>query len=206
MKFLIKIDRIAAWILFIGLILYFISGYGMAKGIIDPVMAAKIHMQYLTYIILVAFALHTGFAIHLAFRRWQIWNAGTKIVLILFYLFFLIFFIWVDRFYTVNFNSTKSDVPAVQKEVIQNNQNSLPVTSEQASQKAFTMADLALFNGQNGQPSYVAVDGLVYDLSAVFRGGWHAAHFAGKDLTNEFYSKHAKNILSKYPPVGRLVK
>lgn len=204
MNYLIKIDRIAAWVLFIGLLLYFVSGYGMTKGIVDPALATKIHMQYLTYIILTAFTLHTGFAIHLAFRRWRIWNAGTKTVLIFFYLFLVTFFVAVDRFYIPE-NKAVTAAPTVQNNTIQNNQSTSTAPVGQAQQlKTFTVAELAQYNGQNGQPAYVAVDGLVYDLSVVFRGGWHATHFAGRDLTNEFYSRHAKNVLLKYPSIGRL--
>ena len=31
--------------------------------------------------------------------------------------------------------------------------------------KKFSKAELAKFDGQNGQPAYVAVDGTVYDVS-----------------------------------------
>ena len=99
MKYLVKIDRLAAWVLFLGLISYFITGYGMTKGIIDPVLATKIHVEILTYILLLAFVVHTSFAIHLAFKRWKIWNPVTKVLFVLFYAFFVLFFVWVDRFY-----------------------------------------------------------------------------------------------------------
>ena len=41
MKYWIKIDRFAAWVLLVGMTLYFISGYGMAKGIFDASLATK---------------------------------------------------------------------------------------------------------------------------------------------------------------------
>lgn len=204
MGYLIKIDRIAAWILFVGLLLYFVSGYGMTKGIIDPSLAAKIHTQYLTYIILAAFVTHTGFAIHMAFKRWQVWNAGTKTILILFYLVFSAFFIVVDRYYTPAYNAV-APAQAVQDSITPVSSSTTATNSPAPQVKTFSAAELAQYNGQNGQPSYVAVDGAVYDLTRVFRGGWHATHFAGKDLTGEFYSQHAKNILSRYPVVGKLV-
>ncbi len=39
--------------------------------------------------------------------------------------------------------------------------------------KTFTLEELKQFNGQNGQPAYVAVDGVVYDVSNV--GPWLVA-------------------------------
>ena len=74
MKYLIKIDRLAAWLLFICLLLYFITGFSMTKGFISPTLATKLHINYLSYFILVAFVIHTSFAIHLAFKRWHFWR------------------------------------------------------------------------------------------------------------------------------------
>ncbi|WP_019123744.1 cytochrome b5 domain-containing protein [Brevibacillus massiliensis] len=73
----------------------------------------------------------------------------------------------------------------------------------------FTRDQLARFNGKNGNPAYVAVNGMVYDVTN--HKGWSAAtHFgltAGKDLTKEFASCHAGQqwILGTLIPVGRLV-
>jgi len=63
---------------------------------------------------------------------------------------------------------------------------------------------LAKYNGKNGQPSYVVVDGLVYDLSSVFVNGTHFGWSAGQDLPAEFHAEHSDNLLSGYPVVGKL--
>lgn len=44
----------------------------------------------------------------------------------------------------------------------------------------FTRAELARFNGQNGQPAYVAVSGTVFDLTTVFIQGKHFMHLTGR--------------------------
>jgi len=80
-----------------------------------------------------------------------------------------------------------------------------PVSNTSAA-KTFTLAQLAKYNGLNGQPAYVAVDGDVYDLSAKFQQGKHFSHYAGTELTNAFYSYHAKRSLASYPIVGTLAK
>ncbi|OOM69229.1 cytochrome b5 domain-containing protein [Clostridium sp. BL-8] len=74
-------------------------------------------------------------------------------------------------------------------------------------QKRFTLEELAQYDGSDGKPTYVAVDGIVYDLSNVssWSGGSHFGAKAGKDLTDEFNSHHGmKEILSNIPKVGVL--
>lgn len=79
----------------------------------------------------------------------------------------------------------------------------------QSNQRTFTIGELATFTGKNGRPAYVAVNGIVYDVTN--NRAWAAAtHFgliAGKDYTQEFASCHAgqQSILATLPVVGRLV-
>jgi predicted heme/steroid binding protein len=74
----------------------------------------------------------------------------------------------------------------------------------------FTLSELALYNGKNGAPAYVAYKGKVYDVSKSYhwRGGQHwACHQAGNDLTAELASApHNEDLLQKFPVVGLLVK
>lgn len=78
----------------------------------------------------------------------------------------------------------------------------------QYNQRVFTIEELAGFNGKNGRAAYVAVNGIVYDVTN--NRGWAAAtHFgltAGKDYSREFLSCHAgePSILAALPVVGRL--
>ncbi|WP_304509936.1 cytochrome b5 domain-containing protein [Anaerotignum sp.] len=73
--------------------------------------------------------------------------------------------------------------------------------------KAISREELAMNNGMDGNPAYVAINGFVYDVTK--SPAWAAAsHFglrAGNDLTDEFESCHAgENILEKLPIVGFL--
>lgn len=75
-------------------------------------------------------------------------------------------------------------------------------------QKQFTLDELAQYDGSNGKPAYVAVEGIVYDVSkvAAWAGGIHFGLKAGKDLTEEFNSCHGMiKILNNVPKVGILV-
>ena len=78
--------------------------------------------------------------------------------------------------------------------------------------RAFTLDELAQFDGQNGAPAYVAVDGLVYDVtgSILWPDGKHArcdlGAMAGQDLS-EIITKAPANMrsnLARMPVVGAL--
>lgn len=77
---------------------------------------------------------------------------------------------------------------------------------------SFTMEEIEkYYNGENGKPSYVAVNKIVYDLSNIdsWNGGMHHGLFAGSDLTNEFNSCHYGNVESLKnvaPIVGYIVE
>lgn len=207
-----KIDRLSAWILFFGMFLYFITGYGMTKGLIDSKTASSIHLNWLSYVIVFAFVIHTSFAIRLAFMRWKIWNIFTKILLILFYMATIAGFLYVDIKYEKQTSQNNSDKQVVNTTLPNTNNSSNDSdqttidteTSQNSSDqtKYFTVEELAKYDGQNGNPPYVAVDGIVYDMTGVFTSGTHYSHYAGQVLTQEFYSRHTSDDITKYPVVG----
>jgi predicted heme/steroid binding protein len=74
-------------------------------------------------------------------------------------------------------------------------------------QKEFTLQELANYTGINGIPAYVAVEGIVYNVSSnsMWLGGKHYGLSAGKDLTEQFKTCHdKKSILDSLPKVGIL--
>lgn len=79
--------------------------------------------------------------------------------------------------------------------------------SAQASGKVFTLDELKKYDGQNGNPAYVAVNGIVYDVTNArgWNNGSHNVHKAGADLTAELaQSPHGERVLSGLPVVGTL--
>ena len=81
MKLMSKIDRVAAWVLAACFIIYAITGFDIQLRFFSPPLSSYLHLRYLFIVAGTAFAFHTTFAIHLAFKRWKIWNALGKILL-----------------------------------------------------------------------------------------------------------------------------
>ncbi|MBN1778351.1 MAG: hypothetical protein JW811_09540 [Clostridiales bacterium] len=73
-----------------------------------------------------------------------------------------------------------------------------------------TLAELSQYDGTNGNPAYIAVDGVIYDVSDVpqWRSGRHNGFTAGKDLTEEIknISPHGVSKLTGLPIVGKLAE
>ena len=74
--------------------------------------------------------------------------------------------------------------------------------------KEFSREELATFNGENGQPVYIAHDDKVYDVSEskLWKTGSHMRrHQAGTDLTEEIGgAPHGIEVFEKFPQVGIL--
>ena len=69
----------------------------------------------------------------------------------------------------------------------------------------YTLADLAQYDGKNGQSAYIAYEGLVYDVSAYFiQGEHHQDVHAGTDLTGLITRRKCLNALNHCPIMGTL--
>lgn len=211
---LIQIDRTSAWILLGSIILYMLSGYGMTKGIFDAGIARYLHRNILPTITMIAFIGHTSLAVRTAMMRKRVWNKFTKSLLILAYVGSFLGFVYLELFIMRDgIAVTSSQENQANSTTLTNGTTSTSVTdetsisntpAENSDQKVFTLEELAKYDGKNGNPAYAAVDGMVYDLTNVFKNGDHEGHFAGQELTSAFYSRHVKRELAKYPIVGVL--
>ncbi|MBP1758438.1 MAG: hypothetical protein H6Q61_687 [Firmicutes bacterium] len=73
--------------------------------------------------------------------------------------------------------------------------------------RVFTAAELSQYDGRNGNPAYVAVNGTVYDVTniAAWGGATHFGIVAGTDATSQFAVCHAgQPVLGKLKVVGKM--
>jgi len=80
-------------------------------------------------------------------------------------------------------------------------------TAAGSTQKIFTLDELKTFDGLNGNPAYVAVNGNVYDVTNAkgWSNGSHQTHSAGQDLSSVIASApHGTSVLDKLTIVGTL--
>jgi len=67
--------------------------------------------------------------------------------------------------------------------------------------------ELAAYNGVDGKPAYVAVNGVVYDVTNVpaWKNGQHNGNTAGKDLSDVIgKAPHGDSVLKNLTVVGKL--
>ena len=87
--------------------------------------------------------------------------------------------------------------------------SSSPSSSSAAASgdKIFTLDELSKYDGKNGNPAYVAANGIVYDVTNVpqWSNGLHHGFTAGKDLTEALNGEpHNAAMLNNVPIVGKL--
>ena len=72
--------------------------------------------------------------------------------------------------------------------------------------KVFTLSELSQYTGTNGSTAYIAVFGVVYDVTDVFVNGTHQGmQLGGTDATAAFESSpHSMSLLNTLPIVGVL--
>lgn len=75
------------------------------------------------------------------------------------------------------------------------------------TEKIFTLDELKNYDGKEGRKAYIAVDGVVYDVTnvAAWQGGTHHGKNAGNDVSDRIVkAPHGKSTLEKLEIVGKL--
>jgi predicted heme/steroid binding protein len=71
----------------------------------------------------------------------------------------------------------------------------------------YSRSYLALRNGQDKPEIWVALHGLIYEVTAsrLWRDGKHYEHWAGQDLTDELKdAPHDAKVFDKFKVIGKL--
>ena len=82
-------------------------------------------------------------------------------------------------------------------------------SSTQSNAQTFTLDELSQYDGKNGNDAYVAVDGIVYDVTnaAKWQNGNHYGVQAGTDCTTAISrSPHGSSVLDGLLIVGTLTE
>lgn len=75
------------------------------------------------------------------------------------------------------------------------------------AEKIFTLDELKNYDGKEGRKAYIAVDGVVYDVTnvAAWQGGTHHGNNAENDVSDRIVkAPHGKSTLEKLEIVGKL--
>lgn len=101
--------------------------------------------------------------------------------------------------------------PAIVEDSATTSSEVVSVSSSAEEMRTFTLEELSQYNGKDGQPAYVVVDGVVYDVTNVeaWKDGEHKLGLtAGNELTEEItnQSPHGLKVLEGLPIVGELVE
>ncbi|WP_426349011.1 cytochrome b5 domain-containing protein [Alloiococcus sp. CFN-8] len=129
-----------------------------------------------------------------------------------FYCYYPYQYMYTQQYYTMNQCSychpwvrMYCENMTMNRKLYNNNSYYMKNSHREATERVFTLEELGKYDGSGGNPAYVAVNGVVYDMSreATWGGGTHFGLYAGKDLTSEFQGCHGMAaILMKLPKVG----
>lgn len=81
------------------------------------------------------------------------------------------------------------------------------LTGAAVTETTFTLEQLAAFDGKNGTTAYVALDGIVYDVTKAkgWKNGNHNGIQAGQDISKYINkSPHGKGVLKNLQRIGKL--
>jgi predicted heme/steroid binding protein len=108
--------------------------------------------------------------------------------------------------------TTQEPAPTTQEPASTTQEPASPNVPEEKDdgQLKLTLTELAMYNGKDGNPAYIAVDGVIYDVTnhPAWSSGSHRGRFEpGKDYTVEMKTipRHGTTKLDDVPAVGLLI-
>jgi predicted heme/steroid binding protein len=148
-------------------------------------------------------------------------NKGFLIMLVIFSLFIFVSCQGaeptVEEDSNVEMNEEVTDMEENEEEATNMEDNEEETTDMQDNEEEateemleLTLEELSEYNGKDGSRAYVAVEGIIYDVTdlGAWKNGMHNGVSAGKDLTDEIMnqSPHGTSTLSKAEKVGKLIE
>lgn len=100
-----------------------------------------------------------------------------------------------------------NEPPAMDEDIIDDDENADDDPSDEGA-LVLSPEELAEYDGKDGNPAYIAVDGVIYDVtdSDLWEEGTHNGFEAGQDLTDGLFdeSPHGDSVLDRLTIVGTL--
>lgn len=90
-----------------------------------------------------------------------------------------------------------------------NDQPKSDVDNEPDELLELTIEELAMYDGKDGMDAYIAVNGVVYDVTGVaaWSGGTHNGNMAGTDVSDVISSApHGDSVLDDLEVVGSIIE
>lgn len=202
--YLCKLDRISAWTLLATMFLYFVSGYGMTKGLFDTKLATQLHNNILPLVVLTSFSIHTFYAIRLALKRWQIWDSFGKYLLVLVYFIFIAGFLYLHFWYTKSLTNASTSKVQTQTQITGNDVEKTDTTTAEATTPGVTTAPTKTLTttvvAQHNKSGdcWIILSGMVYDVSNYTHSGPQSHIYCGEDNTTALTSVHGSRYSSYF--------
>lgn len=103
---------------------------------------------------------------------------------------------------------TAKEQPEQPQEPVQD-EGQMQVDEDLEESREFTLEELSQYNGKEGNPAYIAVDGVVYDVTdhPGWKDGMHSEVSAGQDITHQLKeAPHGDSKLEGLEVVGRIAE
>lgn len=191
----VRVDRVMVWVLLVGFIAFMLTGYAMTRGWMDYALASLLHLNVCPLLVGLPFAYHSAYAVHLILRRHRLWNKVGKAATGVYSLVVTVGLLALSQTAAAGASTVHATAKAP---------TAAPTAQDDVKVRRFTEGQLAKYNGTNGRPAYVAIDGTVYDVTRLYRAGAHFGCMAGRNVSQEFARVHPVRLLARFAQVGTL--
>lgn len=106
---------------------------------------------------------------------------------------------------------SSSQTNEVQEQITQEpaeNDTDIEEAEEEMTELTLTLDELKMYDGTNGNPAYIAYDGVIYDVTddPNWSSGSHGGNMAGTDITEKLNNvSHGTSKLNTLEAVGKII-
>jgi len=102
-----------------------------------------------------------------------------------------------DNFYTNDKTESQTDT---QTDTQKDTETQTPTLTD------YTLTELGMYDGKDGSMAYIAVNGIIYDVTDEWNNGFHNGVKAGADVTDNIMgAPHGETVLENLEIIGNLI-